>query len=192
MHPPLQMCRLGPGVGVEQIVVVHADFVREKQLPDVPAIGLQQQVVGGGGARVFREPPGGLVYANHQMLWVALGQAGSAVTGTTERIQHQWPGCRRQRCQQLPKDCDAVGRHRFYVARPQMPEYHFRQSRVQVLLVADNPAGGGMQGLGYPLAYGSAGRCLPSGAAAAMINPDIANIHSGTHRICEQTYDPTG
>ena len=102
--------------------------------------------------RVPGQPPGGLVHANHQVLRMAPGQVGRAVTGTAERVQHQRPGRRRQRLQQLFKGRGTVGRHGFFVARPQMPEYHFRQSRVQVLLVADNLAGGGMQGLGYPLA----------------------------------------
>ena len=139
VHAALQVFRLGPGVGIQQVVVVHVRPSLAQQLPQVLAFGLQQQVVVAAFAGLPGQALARFVDAHHQVSGMALRQASGAVPGAAERIQHQWAGPGRQLCQQLEGRA-IVGCYRFREGCRRCLCERVRQFWVQVLLIAGDLA----------------------------------------------------
>ena len=82
----------------------------------------------------------GFIDAYHQVMRMTPGQLRGALTGAAEGIEHQWTRTLVQCSLQLPVGHPVVPRHRSKVAGLQVLAYLGGESRMQVALIAGNPA----------------------------------------------------
>ena len=133
---PLQVLRLGPGVGVEHPVLGEAHAVVCHQPPQVDQVGAhEQRVVGDGSGLAAAEAVGRLVDADHEMVGVLAGQPERGDADAAAGVEDQRGGAAPRRAHALP-GVDVERRVRFAVGMGGMASEHIGQALVDARLRA--------------------------------------------------------